>query len=149
MPRICTKCSILVNSFYLLNEYSCSSAYFSNIHQIPIILGGASGKEPICQCRRPRRRGFSPWVEKIPWRRKWQLTPGFLSGQSHGQRSLVGYRPRGCKESGMTKVTYSIAHYHPQCTDDEAETQKSKVTWPGYQLSGEIGIQTQILGVWS
>ena len=82
-------------------------------------------------------------------RRKWQLTPGFLSGQSHGQRSLVGYRPRGCKESGMTKVTYSIAHYHPQCTDDEAETQKSKVTWPGYQLSGEIGIQTQILGVWS
>ena len=34
---------------------------------------------------------FSPWVGKIPWRRKWQLTPVFLPGESHGQRSLVGY----------------------------------------------------------
>jgi len=29
-------------------------------------------------------------VRKIPWRRKWQPTPGFSPGQSHGQRSLVG-----------------------------------------------------------
>ena len=29
-----------------------------------------------------RRHGFSPWVEKIPWRRKWQLTPVFLPGKS-------------------------------------------------------------------
>ena len=36
-----------------------------------------------------------PWVKKIPWRRKWQPTPVFLPGQSHGQRSLVGYSPRG------------------------------------------------------
>jgi len=32
--------------------------------------GGASGKEPACQCRRHRRLGFDPWVRKIPWRRK-------------------------------------------------------------------------------
>ena len=31
------------------------------------------------------------WVGKIPWRRKWQLTPVFLPGKSHGQRSLAGY----------------------------------------------------------
>ena len=31
--------------------------------------GGASGKEPICQCRRLKRLGFNPWVGKIPWRR--------------------------------------------------------------------------------
>ena len=31
------------------------------------------------------------WVGKIPWRRKWQPTPVLLSGESHGQRSLVGY----------------------------------------------------------
>ena len=36
------------------------------------------------------RPGFDPWVGKIPWRRKWQPTPLFLSGESHGQRSLVG-----------------------------------------------------------
>ena len=37
------------------------------------------------------------WVRKIPWRRLWQPTPVFLSGQSHGQRSPVGYSPEGCK----------------------------------------------------
>ena len=36
-------------------------------------------------------------------RRKWQLTPGFLPGESHGQRSLVGYSPLGHKESGSTE----------------------------------------------
>ena len=53
-------------------------------------------KESTCQCRRRkrhRRRGFYPWVEKIPWRRKWQLTPVFLPGEYHGQRSLAGYSP--------------------------------------------------------
>ena len=43
-----------------------------------------------------------PWVGKIPWRRKWQPTPVFLPGKSHGQRSLAGYSPRGGKESDAT-----------------------------------------------
>ena len=38
-----------------------------------------------------------PW--KIPWRRKWQPTPVFLTGESQGQRSLVGYHPWGHEES--------------------------------------------------
>ena len=42
------------------------------------------------QCRSFRRRGFDPWVGKIPWRRAWQPTPVFLPGESHGQRRLVG-----------------------------------------------------------
>ena len=46
------------------------------------------------QCRKLR---FDPWVRKIPWRRKWQPTPVFLPGESHGKRSLVGYSPQGCK----------------------------------------------------
>ena len=40
---------------------------------------------------------------KIPWRRQWQPIPVFLPGKSHGQRSLAGYSPRGCKESNMTE----------------------------------------------
>ena len=36
-----------------------------------------------------QRWGFSPWVRKISWSRKWQPTPVFLPGISHGQRSLV------------------------------------------------------------
>ena len=39
----------------------------------------------------------------IPGRRKWQPTPKFLPGESHGQRSLVGYSPWGCRESDMTE----------------------------------------------
>ena len=39
------------------------------------------------------------WVGKIPWRREWLPTAVFLPGESHGQRSLVGYRPWGLKES--------------------------------------------------
>ena len=34
-------------------------------------------------------------VGKIPWRRKWQPTPVLLPKKFHGQRSLVGYSPRG------------------------------------------------------
>ena len=56
---------------------------------------GLSGKESACQCRRCRGHGFDPWVRKIPWRRKWQPTPIFLPGKSHGQRSLAGYSPWG------------------------------------------------------
>ena len=41
--------------------------------------------------------GFNPWVGNIPWRRKWQPTPVFLPGESHGRRSLVGYSPWGRK----------------------------------------------------
>ena len=40
-----------------------------------------------------------PWVRKIPQRRAQQSTPVFLPGESHGQRSLAGYSPWGCKES--------------------------------------------------
>ena len=37
--------------------------------------------------RRPR---LDPWVEKVPWMRKWHPVPGFLPGEFHGQRSLEG-----------------------------------------------------------
>ena len=40
---------------------------------------------------------------KIPCRRAWQPTPAFLPGEFHGQRSLAGYSPWGCKELDMTE----------------------------------------------
>ena len=49
-----------------------------------------------------KRYGFDPWVRKIRWSRKWQPTPVFLPGKSHGQRSLEGYSPLGHKESNTT-----------------------------------------------
>ena len=47
--------------------------------------------------------GFNPWVGKIPWRRKWQLTPIFLPGKFHGQGSLEGYIVHGVAKSDMTE----------------------------------------------
>ena len=41
--------------------------------------------------------------QEDPWRRKWQLTSVFLSGEFHGQRSLEGSSPQGHKESDTTE----------------------------------------------
>ena len=51
------------------------------------------------------RCGFHPWVRKSRWNRRWQPTPAFLPGESHGQRSLVGYSPWGQGESDRTEAT--------------------------------------------
>jgi len=52
---------------------------------------------------------FDPWVGKIPWRREWLLTPVFLPGEFHGQRSLAGYSPCGHKELNMNeRLTLSL-----------------------------------------
>ena len=58
---------------------------------------------------RLKRRGFDPWVGKIPWRRAWQPTPVFLPEESHGERTLAGSNPWGCKELDMTE---SAQHAH-------------------------------------
>ena len=67
--------------------------------------GKPSGKESTCQCRRWKR--FHPWVR----RRAWQPTPVFLPGESHGQRSLVGYSPQGHKRSDMTEAKQASKQY--------------------------------------
>ena len=70
--------------------------------------GGSDGKESACQCSKYKRCGFDLWVGKIPWRRGWLPIPVFLTGKSHGQRSLAGYSPWGLKESDTTeRLTHS------------------------------------------
>ena len=59
-----------------------------------------SGKESAHQYRRCR---FNPWVRKIPWSRKWQPNPVFLTQKFHGQRSLAVYRPWEHKELDTTE----------------------------------------------
>ena len=80
--------------------------------RVTILLGlprWLSGKESICQCRRP---WLDPWVRKITWRRKWLSIPVFLPGESYGQRSLVGNSPWGPKESDMTEQL-NLHFQHP------------------------------------
>ena len=66
--------------------------FFTTGRLSDIIPRWFSGKESVCQCRRHRRLGFDPWVRKITWRRKWQLTSVFPDG-SAGKESAgnVGY----------------------------------------------------------
>ena len=66
-----------------------------HIHNNRDFPSGSAGNEPVCQCRRCKKRRFNPWVGKIPWSRKRQATPVFLPGKSHGRRSLVGCIPWG------------------------------------------------------
>ena len=42
-------------------------------------------------------------VRKIPWKREWLPTPVFLPGESHEQKSLVGYSPSGHKKTDTTE----------------------------------------------
>ena len=79
--------------------------FFSRKNKRFRLPGWLSGKESTCPCRRHR---FDPWVGKIPWRRKWQPTPVFLPGESHGQGKLVGYSSWGSKELDMTEHTHTF-----------------------------------------
>ena len=94
LSRVFSNTTVQKHQFFGAQPSSQSN---SHIHTWPQekFPGGASGKEPACQCRRHERCGFDPWVRKIPWNRKWQPTPVFLPGGSHGQRSLAGYNPIG------------------------------------------------------
>ena len=91
----------LIFLYYLAPSQRLWTLHLLFFHCCP---GGTSGKEPACQYRRLRCE-FDPWFRKIPWRRKWQPTPVTLPGESHGQRSRVGYSPWGCTELDMTQAT--------------------------------------------
>ena len=69
--------------------------------------GGAEGK---ASARNAGELGSIPGWGRFPWRRKWQPTPVFLPGESHGRRNLMGYSPRGRKESDMTERLHF--HFH-------------------------------------
>ena len=80
---------------------------------LPRWLGGKESTRQHWRC------GFNPWVGKIPWTRKWQPTPVFLPGESHGQRSLVGCahgvsEPDGTEHTCMLTLTYLLVSPFPR-----------------------------------
>ena len=77
-----------------------------HVNYISVVLflafpGDSGGKQSACNVGHlgsiPVLGGSLEWA--------WQSTSVFLPGESHGQRSLAGYSPWGCKESGMTEAT--------------------------------------------
>ena len=64
---------------------------------------GSDSKESACDAGDP-----VPWLGRSPGEGNGNPTPVFLPGESHGQKNLVGYSPRGHKESDMTEqLTHS------------------------------------------
>ena len=90
----------LLRFFWGRKDSKGTKHYLAMGHQKRGLPWWHSGKESTCQCRRPR---FDSWVRKIPWRRKWQPGLIFLPGESHGERSLVGYSPWDHQESDTTE----------------------------------------------
>ena len=70
---------------------------------------GSDGKESACSAG---DLGLIPGSGRSPGGRERQLTPVFLPGEFHGQRSMVGYRPRGCKESDVTEQLTLLCSYN-------------------------------------
>ena len=75
-----------------------------------------------------------------PWRRTWQLTPVFLPGESHGQRSLWGYSPWGHKESD-TPECVSLNHFMPRVAHCQAPCFSS---WSVFLAMGSTGTKYRI-----
>ena len=95
------------------------------------------GKESTRQRRSCRRPRFDPWVRKIPWRRKWQSTPVFWPGESHGQRSLVGYSPRGGKEWDTTERLSMHACQWSSCPGPSSASGRNQLSLE--EEGGEVG----------
>ena len=74
---------------YIVFLYWQFISQLSNVVDINLVFPGGSDGKMLAICLQCRRPGFHPWVWRIPWRREWKLTPVFMPGEFHGQRSLV------------------------------------------------------------
>ena len=93
--------------------YVCAFVYVRTfIYAHTGFPGDNSGKESTCQWRRHKRLRFDPWVGKIPWKRKWQSAPVFLSRESFEQKSLVGYSSSWVGESRTRLSDEAHKHVH-------------------------------------
>ena len=85
------------------------------------------------------------WAGKIPWRRAGQPTPAFLPGESHGQRSMTGYSPRGRKVSDTTERR-GTSGAHVEAQTEEPGT-SSRFPFPVRGVSTPGGTPRQLPGV--
>ena len=96
-----------------LSSLKAGALPLSWVGHLKILVAQRLKRLPACG-----RPGFDPSIGKIPSRRKWQPISVFLLGESHGWRSLVGYSPRGCKESDTTERL----HFHFENTSNPHHT---------------------------
>ena len=109
--------------------YSHSSGYKD-------FLWGSDSKESACY---EALNGFNPCVKKISWKRELQPTPVFLTGKSHGQKSLVGYSPWSHKRVGhdlepkhVRTHVYNACCKVVACCDFHLHVYDNKWCWESY-----------------
>ena len=93
-------------------EYLSFTHFPPSSHGLP---RGYRGKESVCNAEDTGDAGSIPELSgRSPARRKWQPTPVFLPGESHGHRILVGYSLWGCNQLDMTECLHVCvcAHTH-------------------------------------
>ena len=100
---------------------------------ININVGGTSCKKRKKKRKsawryRQNRHGFDPWVGKIPWTGKWQPTPAFFPRKFHGQRSLAGYSPCGCKEMDTREAGAGVRNFWDCFKGDSQKLDSRKFT---------------------
>ena len=115
-----------------IRQYSPFSliSYIDNYlpdHQNERLPQWLGGKESASNTGATGDTGCDPCVGKTPWRRKWQPTPVFLPGESHGQRSLAGYSPWGsqrvehdwsnlaCTQNGISIFRPGLKYWVAKC----------------------------------
>ena len=76
---------------YLLYPFTVDGHLVASMSCVGLPLW-VSGKESTCNVG---DLGLIPGSRRLLWRRVWQPTPVFMSGESHGQRGLVGHDPYG------------------------------------------------------
>ena len=129
MSRLFSSIPLVSMSIFMLelHYFDYSSPSLSWTFQVALMV-----RNPPATAGRHKRFRFDPWVGKIPWRWESQPSPVFLPGESHRQRSLVGYSPWDHKELDTTErlththmfVPYSMLFY--SVSNDESDLSKKK-----------------------
>ena len=85
---------------YYICKYSIQIYYIQICINIVGFPGSSEGIESACNVG---DLGSIPGLERSPWRREWLPIPVFWPGEFHGQRSVAGYSPWGCKQLDTTE----------------------------------------------
>ena len=99
---------------------NCREAFGENKVLFSLFSGDSDGKDSACSAGDWH---LIPKMGRSPGEGNWQPTPVFLPGEFPGQRSLVGYSPRGRKESDMTERLR--LHLHETASGKKAKTQQN------------------------
>ena len=130
-----------------MSSFICVCSWLIRASQVAVVVKNLPSSLLVVKNVGNIRDGFNPWVEKIPWRRAGQPTPVFLPGESHGQRSLVGYSPCG------QTVTHDWSDFstHVRTADSSCCTAETNTTlWCSYPLiKGKrcYGLQSVVFAV--